>query len=178
MKLILFITLFLASSCKLETASTLSSGSLQDKINSDSTVTLNYRIDPQAVSSHQSLLVLNQLQLLKEDKIPSAWDFPTLIRIANFLSYLHYKSNNESVKSIDVIDVEGLKRIVFHLEKEDFILIVDKNFTELRWLADNGDVITMKKLAQNNWDIQKLNNHFFWKVASSEICDLYECIKL
>jgi len=144
MKLFLFIITILISACKQENASTLSSGTLQDKINSDATISLNYRIDPQAVSSHQSLILLNQLKNLNENKIPSAWDFPTLVRINQLLNYLHSKSNTESVRSVSLSEIDPFKKIIFHLEKEDFIIITNKEVNELRWISDSGDVVTMK----------------------------------
>ena len=178
MKIILIFLSIALISCKQDSASSLKSGTLQDAINSDSSITLNYRIDPKAISAHQSLLFINLLNSINFDKIPVEWDFPTLSKIKFAFNYLHSKSNELSIKRIELTSLPPYTKLNFFGDKEDFSIYVEKNVTELRWLSENNDVVSLKKISENLWEIQTSSNHFFWKINSKEICDSFECIKL
>jgi hypothetical protein len=174
---IFLIVLLIFVGCTNDSSKRISSGlAFNDPINSDPTVTLNFRINQNAINAYHSLAFLNQLETWNDAAVPANWIDPGMVRIRNLFRFLHKRGNSEDVTSMKSEAYLDLQKLVFKTTSETYVLFANKNVTLVKWMSDLGRSIEMTQQSTGTWLIQEENSALTWTVDDKKLCRLNDCV--
>ena len=169
--LYLLLFLFLFSSCLDESSKTFKSGvAMNDSINDQSQVRLNFRIKTEADDQHSSLRFLNHLIKSDFSQLPPSWPETSLENLTEGFKFLHRRPSL-IVDSLRYVSQPTYAKIsLFKSEYSVIEFIVNRLVTELTWKNGREQNVFMKKSNLDQWDLWIDGEHLIWRPERSEMC--------
>ncbi len=143
---------------------------MNDSINGQSQVRLNYRIKTEAVDQHSSLIFLNQLMKSDFSQLPPTWPETSLEYLTEGFKFIHRRPTL-MIDSLRFVSQTTQAKI--SLFKNDYSVIVfnvNRFVTELSWKNAREQNVLMKKSGPDQWDLWIDGEHLTWRPESSEMC--------